>query len=180
VDHRRSRKARPPLDAEGLERLALFYAGRYATTRAKLKAYLARKVEERGWSGSDPPQIDRLIARFTDLGYVDDKAFADARAAALGRRGFGLRRVAETLRAAGIDPEDSAEARSSAQEGALEAALRFARRKRIGPYAAVPLDREARQKAFAAMMRAGHPLEIVRKIVESAPGDVPEEDSPYP
>ena len=25
-----------PLDSEGLERLALFYAGRYATTRAKL------------------------------------------------------------------------------------------------------------------------------------------------
>ena len=48
----RTHKPRPPLDQEGLERLALFYAGRYATTRAKLRTYLKRKVAERGWSGS--------------------------------------------------------------------------------------------------------------------------------
>jgi len=43
----RRRGERPPLDAEGLERLGLFYAGRYATTRAKLADYLRRKLRER-------------------------------------------------------------------------------------------------------------------------------------
>ena len=48
-----------------------------------------------------------LVERMAALGYVDDRAFAAARAAALGRRGYGERRVGEALRAAGIDEEDA-------------------------------------------------------------------------
>ena len=87
------RKPRPPLDGEGLGRLALFYAGRFATTRAKLRTYLTRKLRERGWSGEGEPsaenEVERLVARFTELGYVDDKAFAVSRAE--GRRPNGGR-----------------------------------------------------------------------------------------
>src|SRR3712207_8944844 len=50
--------------------------------------------------------------------------------------------------------DDAAEARDVARQGAMEAALRFAKRKRIGPFAAGEPDREQRQKAFAAMLRA--------------------------
>lgn len=172
----RERTARPPLDGEGLERLALFYAGRYAVTRAKLGAYLARKLRERGWGGEGEPPVERLVERFTELGYVDDRAFADARAAALGRRGYGARRVDEALRAAGIEEEDGVAARAQAADGAWEAAVRFAERRRIGPFAAVPPDRPAREKALAAMLRAGHPLAIVRRLVAAAPGEVPERE----
>ena len=47
------KKARiaPPLDEAGLNELALAYVARYATSRAKLLAYLARKLRERGWGG---------------------------------------------------------------------------------------------------------------------------------
>ena len=83
----RHKKPRPPLDAERLERLALHYVGRYATTRAKLAAYLQRKLKERGWAGDSPPAVERLVERFSDAGYIDDAAFASARAAALQRRG---------------------------------------------------------------------------------------------
>jgi regulatory protein len=171
---------RPPLDGEGLERLALFYAGRYAVTRAKLRSYLARKLRERGWGGEGEAQpdqiIERLVARFVELGYVDDRAFADARAEALGRRGYGERRVGQALRAAGIEEEDQVTARAHAGEHAWEAALRFAERRRIGPFAAVLPDRPGREKALAAMLRAGHPLGIARRLVAAAPGEVPEQD----
>lgn len=172
----RGKKPRPPLDAEGLERLGLFYAGRYATTRARLGAYLSRKVKERGWAGEGQPPVERLVDRFTELGYVDDRAFASARAASLGRRGFGARRLDQALYAAGIAPEDAVDAREFAQEGAWEAALKFAERKRIGPFAAAEPDRAARQKAFAAMMRAGHSADLTRKIIDSRPGAVPNPD----
>jgi regulatory protein len=170
---------RPPLDAAALERLGLFYAGRYATTRAKLADYLRRKLKERGWTGSGAPPVEALVERFAALGYVNDAAFAEARAGALLRRGYGERRVAQALRAAGIDGEDAAPAREEAERGAEEAALRFARRRRIGPYAETPLTndregREARQKAAAAMLRAGHRLDLVRRILDASPGDVPD------
>ena len=172
----RNKKPRPPLDAEKLERLALYYVGRYATTRAKLAAYLQRKLTERGWAGASPPPLDGLIERFCDAGYIDDAAFASARAASLQRRGYGERRVAQALLVAGIEEEDAAEAREGARDGAWAAALRFAERKRIGPYAAVEADRAARERAFGAMVRAGHRIEYVREILNAPPGTIPEMD----
>jgi regulatory protein len=182
VRSRPDKRPRPPLDPEGLERLGLFYAGRYATTRSKLAAYLRRKLKERGWSGageaSSEGVVERLVERFAELGYVDDRAFASARSAALLRRGYGQRRVQEALRGAGIAEEDSAEARDISGEDALAAAHRFARRRRLGPYAETGPDRAARDKAAAAMLRAGHRLDLVRRVLGTAPDDLPEPDVP--
>jgi len=172
----RQRSVPPPLDAEGLERLGLNYAGRYAATRAKLRSYLARKLRERGWAGEGEPPVERLVQRFSELGYVDDRAFAVARSQALGRRGHGLRRVDQALKIAGIDEEDGAPALEMAQEEAWESAVRFARKRRIGPFAAEQADREGREKALAAMLRAGHPMPLARKLVSAAPGELPEQD----
>jgi regulatory protein len=178
VSSRVPRKKRPPLDEEGLERLALFYAGRYATTRAKLGAYLERKIAERGWAGRAAAPVGALVERFADLGYVDDRAFASARAASLLRRGYGERRVREALRSAGITEEDGAEARAQAQDEALEAARRFARRRRLGPYAPGPPDPDMRRKAAAAMLRAGHRFEHVRTVLEASLDELSEPDVP--
>jgi regulatory protein len=176
VTRAQQRKVKPPLDAEALEQAALAYAGRYATTRAKLAFYLGRKLRERGWSGAGDPPVAALVERMARLGYVDDRAFAAARAAALSRRGYGARRVGAALRAAGIGDEDAADAREIAADAAWEAALHFARRRRIGPFAEAEADRPAREKALAAMLRAGHPLPIARRLVAARPGEVPQAD----
>jgi len=170
-----ARRARP-LDGAGLERIALRYVERYATTRAKLAAYLARKIRERGWDGEDAAPVDGLVGKVAALGYVDDAGFAAARAAGLTRRGYGLRRVSQSLKAAGIAEEDSAAAEAAAREQAWEAALTFARRRKIGPFAAAAPDRPTREKALAAMLRAGHDIAIARRIVGAEPGYVPELD----
>lgn len=176
VQRRRHNREVPPLDQEGLERLALNYAGRYAVTRAKLAAYLTRKLRERGWDGEGEPPVERLVARFAELGYVDDRAFAAARSAALSRRGYGVRRVDNALRVAGIEEADAAPALESAAESAWDAALRFAERRRIGPFAQVLPERPQREKALAAMLRAGHPLDLARRIVNARPGESPDRD----
>lgn len=176
VRPRRERKPRPPFDGEALEQSALGYAGRYATTRARLAQYLRRKLKERGWAGAGEPPVERLVERLAELGYVDDRAFATAKAASLGRRGYGQRRVRAALRAAGIAEEDSEEAREEAGRGAWDAALRFAERRRIGPFATVASDRPAREKALATMLRAGHSLHLARRLVAAKPGEIPEAD----
>jgi regulatory protein len=177
MSHDHGRRVKPPLDAAALEQAALFYAGRYATTRAKLAFYLGRKVRERGWAETHAPPIEALVERMAALGYVDDRAFATAKAGALTRRGYGARRVGEALRAAGIGEEDGAEAREVAEEGAWDAALRFAERRKIGPFSTSEADRAAREKAYAAMLRAGHPPQFARRIVAARPGEIPLADS---
>src|SRR4051812_28574362 len=58
---REERPKRRPLDERSLDERAIAYVGRYATTRARLADYLKRKVAERGWAGTEPPAIERLI-----------------------------------------------------------------------------------------------------------------------
>lgn len=168
-------RAPQPLDADGLNRLALAYLGRYATTRAKLRDYLLRKLKARGWKDETPPPVDAVVARCADLGYVDDAGFAAARGAALGRRGFGERRVAVALHAVGIDDDIAAPVRESARKDALQTALAFARRKRIGPFALDEADRDQRRRNMAALLRAGHSLDIARRIVAASPGAILDE-----
>jgi regulatory protein len=167
---RKPDRPRKPLNGERMHELALFYVGRFATTRAKLSTYLNRKVRERGWDGAAPPEVDELVERLAASGLIDDALYAQSKARSLTERGYGIGRVRQTLRAAGIDEADGAEAHDLAVKGAADAALRFARRRRFGPYAETVVDRAGRQKALAAMVRAGHGFELARAVVEAEPG----------
>jgi regulatory protein len=168
---RQGRRPLRPLDEQRLQELALRYVGRFATTRAKLTAYLARKLRERGWEGQRDPDLEALAERFSELGYIDDSAYALGKSRALAGRGYGKRRLDETLRHAGVAETDGEAARDHATSEALSSALRFAERRRIGPFASTPpTDQAARQKAIAAMVRAGHSFDLARAIAGLAPG----------
>ncbi|HKX36115.1 MAG TPA: RecX family transcriptional regulator [Rhizorhapis sp.] len=168
------RKDRRPLTAAKLEEMALNYVGRFATSRAKLVAYLTRKVRERGWEGSGSPGVEDVADRFVRQGYIDDRAFALSKARSLTGRGYGERRVSQALAMAGIGDDDGMEARDLAGEEAVASALRFARRRAIGPYAKGPVDQAQRERALAAMIRAGHRFPIARAIVDLKPGERPD------
>ena len=168
------RNSRPPLTAAKLEEMALNYVGRFATSRAKLITYLARKLRERGWDGASEPGLEELADRFVTLGYVDDRAFALSKARSLTGRGYGERRVQQALAMAGIGEEEAIPARTFAEEGAVAAALRFAQRRGIGPYAQQLPDQAQRERALAAMVRAGHRFPIARAIIDLKPGENPD------
>lgn len=166
----RARRPPAPLDEAALERLALHYVERFSTTRARLADYLRRKIRERGWDG---PAVEpaTIAARLAELGYVDDRAFGEARARAMARRGLGRRRVDGALRHAGVDESDAEALAPAIAEQATDAALTFARRKRIGPFADALADRPLREKQLGAMVRAGHDFALARRIIAMAPGD---------
>lgn len=162
----RQKRTPRPLDAARLDELALAYVARFAASAAKLETYLKRKLRERGWSGEDEPPVGAIVSRFVAAGYVDDAAFARARAGSLRRRGFGERRVDQALGAAGIAQELRAEVRGSEGEG-RRAALALARKRRFGPWGG-EVDRAVRDKQLGAMLRAGHRLDLARAIVHGA------------
>lgn len=170
---------KPPLTETKLRDLALHYAARFASTAARLEAYLVRKIRERGLAeDGDGRTVDvdvpALVARLVELGYVDDDAYARMRARDLGGRGYGARRVDETLRHAGVG--EALRAVHAPGEGAArKAAAVMARKRRLGPYGAQagsgdpPADtlsqRKAHEKAVAAMLRAGHQYDHVKVIL---------------
>ena len=166
-----SKRPKPPLDSADLERLALRYVERYATTRYKLNAYLTRKIRERGWGGEGEPDAARIAERMAELGYVDDAGFAEARISALSRRGYGARRVHPALRHAGIETDLSEALAPEIDAEAQASALAWARRRRVGPWAREAADPRLRERQAAAMMRAGHAPQLAWKIVKMAPGE---------
>lgn len=175
---RGSRKPRKPLDSEQLDALALHYVGRYATSRAKLIRYLDRKIRERGWDGASGPDVGGLVERFVRAGYINDAAYAATRARDLSLRGYGEGRLRQRLYADGIAEEDREEAQAIASEQGVDAALRFAARRRFGPYASTAIvDEKARERALSAMVRAGHGFALAKKILAMAPGEEPDRDA---
>ena len=163
-------KPRPPLNCDKLNELALAYVGRFATTRAKLKSYLQRKVRERGWDGGPAADVDAIAERFAAQGYVDDAAYALSKSRSLTVRGYGLRRIDQSLRVAGVEAADAAAAREQAQTDAVDSALHFAERRGLGPFASEAGDRKARERALGAMIRAGHSFSLARAILDLPPG----------
>jgi regulatory protein len=106
-----------------------------------------------------------------DLGYVNDRLFAESKAGAMGRRGLGARRVTQALRHAGIEDEDAEAVAPAIEADAGASAIAFARRKRIGPFAPAAADKLQQEKHLAAMLRAGHGFDLSRKIVRMSPGE---------
>ena len=167
------RKVPRPLDKAMLDELALAYVARFATSAGKLAAYLRRKLRERGWEGEGEPDPAAIVARFVALGYIDDAGYARAKSGSLLRRGYGERRVAQALTAAGIGEEDRDEARASEREQ-RRAALIMARKRRFGPFGQPVSDPAQREKQVAALLRAGHPLASARVLVNAESIEVAE------
>jgi regulatory protein len=183
---RGEKRAKPPLTEAKLRDLALHYAARFASTGARLEAYLSRKIRERGLAeDGDGRTVDvdvpGLVARLVELGYVDDDAYARMRARDLGARGYGARRVEESLRHAGVG-EGLRRAHAPGEAECRRAAALMARKRRLGPFSAQgeadadPLTaRNAHEKAVAAMLRAGHQYDHVKAILGAgSAGDVEE------
>jgi regulatory protein len=166
------RKRSEPLNADSLRSLALAYVGRYATSCARLTGYLNRKIAQRG--GIDEPHlsVSEIVSQFRSLGYVDDEAFAKARSESLMRRGYGPNRLRNSLQASGIGTDIIDRTADLNEEDAFAAAVLFAKRKRIGPYAKDASSPVIRQKMIAALLRAGHSYEVSRKILALTANDI--------
>lgn len=155
-----------PMDRASLESSAMGYVERFQTTQARLIRHLAEKIRRRGWEGDDPPDLEALAARMVELGYIDDAAFAQARARGMERKGLGARRLSQDLASYGISKEISESVVETLDPWA--AALVFARRRRLGPFGPESQDPKKRERQFAAMLRAGHEPRLSRAILTAA------------
>lgn len=169
------------VDPAYLERAALYYLERYASSSANLRRVLMRKVQKRSFGSEDgaPPEaaawIDAVVEKLTRLKLLDDAAYAEGRTRRLYAEGKSLGRIKQTLAAKGIRSEAAEAALDNLREESAEpvsdlpAAIAYARRRRLGPFRADPeTRREMRQKDMAALARRGFASDVVRRIINAA------------
>lgn len=169
-------RRRQPLKAtpEGLERSALYYLERYDSSSGHLRRLLRRKIQlSARVHGTDPEAgraaVERLIARLTGLGLLDDARYARERVRSLLARGTSAAMIRARLRAKSLPAElvEAALAEQTQDEGQreLRAALRYARRRRLGPFRLQ--DRaERRDRDLATLGRQGFGYETARRVVD--------------
>ena len=169
------RRYRPATPAS-LERAALHYLARYATSAENLRRVLQRRVEKSArFCGTDrqegSAQIEAILAKLTAVRLLDDAAYARARAITLFRRGLPRRGIKAMLHAKGVAGAhiDEALAAVEAETGDpdLAAALAYARRRRIGPYRPESERGRSRHRDLAALSRRGFDVDTVRRVIDA-------------
>jgi regulatory protein len=173
-DDRRKPKGPKKATPDYLEKAALHYLERYASSRANLRRVLMGKVERSArFHGTDREDgaraVEQLLDRLARAGYLDDAAYARGRAVSLHRAGHGAQAIRMKLRQKGVDEDTAWAALESLEDEAeapeLAAALRYARKRRLGPYR-TPEQREANaERDMAALARKGFSLDLARQVV---------------
>ncbi|WP_051329947.1 regulatory protein RecX [Niveispirillum irakense] len=177
-----------------LDRAALHYLERFATSSANLRRVLMRRVLASAQAhDTDPAQgaewVEALIARYLRSGLLNDALYAEMKAGGLQRRGGSTRAIRQKLRAKGLD-ETEVEKAIGGLEGAAEgeadlnAAIAYARRRRLGGFrpdrdGTGEARRQRRDKDIAAMARAGFDLATARRVIDAdRTGDDPDGITP--
>jgi len=161
---------------------AVHYLGRYTASRQRLREVLRRFAVHK-LESHDNAEIARAIEAVVDdcvrLGYVDDTAFALARARSKRRGGRSALAIRRSLQEHSIDQELVEAALAAADEdtsdGELAAALRHAARRRLGPYATRPGDESVQRRHLASLARAGFTLGIARRVMDLEDVDAAEQ-----
>jgi regulatory protein len=171
----RPRKAPRAITPEYLDKAALFYLERYASSAENLARVLMRRVEKAARAGiSDRDEgrrlVDALVERYRARGLLDDRTYAEGRAKSLLRQGRPRAAIARRLAAKGVGSDAIDQALGSLKEESpdpdLSAVIAFARRRRLGPWRLK--DRaEFRERDLAALGRAGFSYELARKVVSA-------------
>ena len=175
----KKRRPTPPLSTKWLRRQALTYIERYQGSEKRVRQILwkrARRAQSfHGGEDSDAAaMIQEVIAQLKADGRIHDTRFATDWAISLQNRGTSSRMIRAKLQQKGLGQtaiDDALQALSGAgDDWEEEAALSYARRRRLGPFR-MPYDDswERRQKDIAAMARAGFGFGLSKKILSQAP-----------
>lgn len=168
------RAAAKPVTQERLEQAALAYLQRFATSSENLRQVLLRRIRRTAELHGDEAvpsagDVDALVGRYMRSGLLDDALYARTRAVALSRAGHGRRSIALKLRAKGLSDGDIQGALAALEQETgdtsadLLAALRHARRRRLGPFGGGDPARDRRD--MAALARRGFSADIVMLII---------------
>ena len=175
-----------------LYQAALAYTARYATSKENLRQVLWRKLRRAAFRSGEPEppvadteaEIANIISRLERIGAVDDHAYAETLLRTLTARGTSVKAIRAKLQAKGVPATLIADliTASASAESEYQAALRYARRRRLGPYRQLPVTPERRQKDLAALCRAGFAYSTAICVVDSGSDilEVPPEGSDGP
>lgn len=179
------KKPRPPrrITETYLHNAGLYYLQRYASSAAHFRTVMTRKIDRSCKHHKEQDRadcialLDKLIERFIEVGLLNDDAYTSGMVNSMRRRGLSSRMIHAKLRTKGLHAAAIEQALQNHDDDCdsdaeLSAALKHARRKKIGPFARQDQDEEAKQKALAAMARAGFSYDLSRRVLDMESSEI--------
>lgn len=161
-----------------LQGAAYRYLERYATTEANLFLILKRKTD-RVLNQSDQNDINlneietwiyEIIAKCVKHGLVNDRLYAESKMNSYSLLGNSLASIKNKLRSKGV-PQDIIsdvinEAISNTPDINFKSAIKYAKKRRFGPFRIHEVNETKLDKELAAMARAGYSYSESIKILK--------------
>lgn len=122
-----------------------------------------------------------IVGRLGEVGLVNDTAFAETRAKRMSSAGRSRRAISAHLKQKGVDAATVREAVPNDGSTELAAAIAFARKRRLGPFARDTEEvasrddkRAAERKALGTMARAGFDFSVCERVLRMDRDDADE------
>lgn len=169
-----ARKAPKKITASYLHNAGLAYLQRFPSSTGNFRAVLMRKVDKSCRHHTEQDRdacaalVEDTLTKFQDMGLLNDEAYLRGMVTSYRRRGLSATAIKAKLAAKRLPADAVTEAiarhRDDGGPDDLAAAVLHARKKKIGPFQ--PATREEnRDKAMAAMARAGFSYDIAGKVL---------------
>ncbi|MCT4575656.1 MAG: recombination regulator RecX [Alphaproteobacteria bacterium] len=162
-----------------LENYALYYLERFSSSSENLRRVIMTKIirsckfyeddnieEKKEW-------LNELIDKLQRIGYLNDEMYTNMKARSLRYSGNSKRKIAYKLRQKGLSEEMINKSIQKADkdlydsdEGELETAIKYAKKKRIGRFRTKEINEKTKEKELSSMARAGFSYDIAKKALE--------------
>ncbi len=154
-----------PITQKRLYNIALFYLSKYDSCSGKVTQMLKRRVQKARQEGLEIPAesdewIQKTVTDLTNLGYINDRRYAENQIRILSRQGKSATFIRGKLSLAGIPAPLLSELFEAEETDDLARAKRLVQRKKLGPFRPEAVRADFRQKDLATLGRAGFSYEI--------------------
>lgn len=153
--------------------IALYYLKRFETSTENLKSVLKKRIEQYAFQNPDYDKaeaytwVEEIVADCEKKGYVNDDRFAGFRVSAYLNAGKSAKYIKGKLKQKGISEESIENILEEREYSPFEVALKFAKKKRIGPYRLTEEDRaENKQKDLQKLAMAGFDFDTALEVLE--------------
>ncbi|PZQ48106.1 MAG: RecX family transcriptional regulator [Micavibrio aeruginosavorus] len=173
----RRREKKPPkkITEKYLYNSGLAYLQRFPTSTPHFRRIMGRKIDRSCNYHKDQPKedcislLDKTVEAFVRMGLLNDEMYLGGMVNSLRRRGLSKQAILSKLQQKGLAQENiltvlrDYDEDTGVANGDLTAALKLARRKKLGPF-----RREGdfdKNKELAALARAGFGFDIAQKAL---------------
>jgi regulatory protein len=166
------RKIPKKISESYLRNSGLYYLQRHPASVSHFLSVMGRKMKrslkahpEQDLAPFEAFLKEKLVPEFERNGFLNDALYAKALTGSLQRKGIPKRVIEMRMSLKGVD----ADAEQLGEQTDYQAAIRFAKRKRLGAFATTPREP---QKDLGALARAGFSYEIAMRIIKSSRDDL--------